>query len=87
LEKWIRDGVPTVVMGDMNEDLFKENNVIKDYMSSKGFCQLIEQPTFDKGSLIDHVYINKLMLAKKHSMELTPVYYSDHDVLSLYILK
>ena len=64
LETWIRDKIPTVIMGDVNEDLMKKKSKLKDFLSGKGFSQLIEQPTFDKGSLIDHIYVNTPMTKK-----------------------
>ena len=74
-------------MGDMNEDLFKENNVLKDHMFDRGFYQLVEQPTFDKGSLLDHIYVNAPMTERTVFIDQIPVYYSDHDIVSLYVSK
>ena len=87
LDDWIIDDIPTVVMGDINEDILVKESTFETYMAKKGFCQLIKQPTSDKGSLIDHIYVNNLMNSKKVDVEQTPVYYSDHDVITLYISK
>ena len=87
LDDWIIDDIPTVVMGDINEDILVKESKFETYMAMKGFCQLIKQPTSDKGSLIDHIYVNNLMNSKKVDVEQTPVYYSDHDVITLYISK
>ena len=87
LDDWIRNDTPTVIMGDINEDILVKESKFEKYMDLKGFCQLIKQPTSDKGSLIDHIYVNNLMNSKKIEVEQVPVYYSDHDVITLYISK
>ena len=87
LDGWIRDDVPTVIMGDMNEDLLQKKSELKDHLSCKGFTQLVEQATFDKGSLIDHIYINEPMMLKTVSIDQTPAYYSSHDIITLNVSK
>ena len=87
LDGWIRDNIPTVIMGDMNEDLLKEKFKLKDHMSCKGFTQLVEHPTFDRGSLLDHIYVNDPMMLKKVSIDQTPAYYSGHDIITLNVAK
>ena len=87
LDGWIRDDVPTVVMGDMNEDLLQKKSKVKDHLSCKGFTQLVEKATFDKGSLIDHIYINEPMMLKTVSIDQTPAYYSSHDIITLNVSK
>ena len=54
-------------------------------MEKKGFQQLIHQPTYEEGSLIDHVYVNKCMKNLNVSVETFSVYFSDHDIITLYI--
>ena len=56
-------------------------------MMSIGFTQLINEPTCDTGSIIDHVYVNEAMQAQSISTEIDPVHFSDHDIISLYIEK
>ena len=87
LDGWMRDEVPTVIMGDINEDLLKERSKLKDHLSCKGFTQLVELQTFDKGSLIDHIYVNEEMMLKKVSIDQTPAYYSGHDIMTLNVAK
>ena len=57
LDSWIRIDVPTVIMGDINEDFLKGKSKMKNFLSPRGFSQLIQQPTFDRGSLIDHTAV------------------------------
>ena len=52
-----------------------------------GFEQQIKEPTCQTGSLIDHIYVNSAMKNKKVFTETDSAYYSDHDIISLYIPK
>ena len=81
----IKSNKPTVIMGDIKEDLLKKRSKMKDFLSSKGFSQLVTVPTFDKGSLIDHIYVNDEMKKITGGIDQMPVYYSDHNIISLYL--
>ena len=85
LLSWI-DNVPTAVLGDMNEDILKSSKIQR-FMRSKGFHQVIKEPTCSTGSLIDHIYVNDSMSELGIFSELDAVYYSDHDVITLYVSK
>ena len=86
LEDWIEANIPTAVIGDVNENLL-ENSKFQKFMQAIGFQQMIKEPTFEKGSILDHVYINMLMMEKNPIVEQNSCYYSDHDVISLYVSK
>ena len=86
LDGWIEDNIPTAVMGDINENSL-EKSKFENFMKGKDFHQMIQRPTFEKGSILDHVYVNKQMMLKNPFTEQTSCYYSDHDVISLYIRK
>ena len=86
LEDWIQDDIPTTVMGDVNENSL-ESSVFEKFMMSMGFTQLIQEPTFIAGSLLDHLYVNKAMKKKNIFFDKNSCYYSDHDVISLYVEK
>ena len=86
LNSWIQVDIPTIVMGDINENFF-ENSSFKEFMSTKRFQQMIEKPTHIKGSTLDHIYINQLMSEKDVFVEQNCCYYSDHDIISLYVRK
>ena len=47
-----------LVVGDFNDDLMGNTIKICSCFESNGFNQLIDQPTTDQGSLLDHVYFN-----------------------------
>ena len=84
LDQWILNDIPTAVMGDMNEDIFKKSKFDL-IMTSKGFDQLIKEATYIEGSLIDHIYINRAMKKKNILTKVESCYYSDHDIITLYI--
>ena len=60
---------------------------MKKFMLEKGFEQLIKKPTFDRGTLIDHVYANQSLIKLNVVAQQDPAYYSDHDIVSLFVPK
>lgn len=84
LESWVLHERPTAIIGDFNIN-FSEDNKINRAMEKSGFQQLIRQPTYEEGSIIDHIYANKLMQKLNVSVEKYSVHYSDHDIITLYI--
>ena len=79
--------VPTVILGDFNDDLIltSSSSRLLQMMSSKGFSQLIQVPTTDSGSLLDHIYCNSV--DEDAYVDVVDTYYSDHDTtyVSLFI--
>ena len=75
------------IMGDMNIDLLSENHKLLQFLGEKGFVQMIQQPTYESGSLLDHIYVNESLHSKNPSCSQLPVYYSDHDIVFLHVLK
>ena len=65
-----------LVVGDFNDDLMGNTTKISRWFKSNGFNQLIDQPTTDQGSLLDHVYFNGVSPIQT---EVCDTYYSDHD--------
>ena len=65
-----------LVVSDFNDDLMPKTTKIRRCFQSNGFNQLIEQPTTDQGSLLDHVYFNGVSPIQT---EVSDTYYSDHD--------
>ena len=52
-------------MGDINESLGKGKKFpFFRKISSMGFQQLINEPTCETGSIIDHIYVNRAMRAR-----------------------
>ena len=86
LNMWINEDIPTAIMGDMNENALKKSKLVE-FMTSKGFVQLINETTFIQGSVIDHIYINQAMQKKSFFTKVDSCYYSGHDIISLYIEK
>ena len=88
--------MPTAIMGDINVDFLKGEKLKKastqfgNMMTVRGFRQLIKEPTFTNGnvtSVIDHVYVNSGLESQTISTKVHGVYYSSHDIISLYVAK
>lgn len=56
-------------------------------MIERGFSQLIQKATYDDGTLIDHIYVNQVMSELGSIAEQEAAYYSDHDIVTLFIAK
>ena len=51
---------PTVILGDFNDNLLgKRSSFLADFLSARGFTQLVKSPITDSGSLLDHIYYNR----------------------------
>ena len=65
------------IVGDFNEDiLLSEDKPCCRLLKSLKFRQLVEKPTRDSGTLIDHMYLNSELPV---TTDVTDCYYSDHD--------
>ena len=52
--------MPSIILGDFNEDLLvNSDSQLLSLMSSHGFSQLVHSPTTDNATLLDHVYYNR----------------------------
>ena len=72
--------LPTIILGDFNEDLCDNTHShILDIMSNNGYTQLVQSPTTDRGTLIDHVYYNRP--SDDAVVQVHDTYYSDHDTV------
>ena len=86
MEDFIKVDKPMAVMGDMNMKI-DANNPFQKLLLKRGFHQLLSEPTFDNGSLIDHIYVNQKLLSLGCTVNKKSVYYSDHDAISILIKK
>ena len=86
LNSWIKNQIPTIIMGDVNMS-FSKSCCLNKFLEPKGFQQLIQDPTCESGNVIDHIYINKPLMSKNFFTQKCSAYYSDHDVISIYIEK
>ena len=72
--------VPSIILGDFNEDLLAKSDLrLPNLMSSHGYSQLVQSSTTDNGTLIDHVYYNKP--SEYCTVQVMDAYYSDHDII------
>ena len=71
--------IATVIMGDFNENIMdKCNSDVHHLMNTNGYNQLVQFPTTDRGTLIDHIYYNR---PSTTLVEVYDTYYSDHDTI------
>ena len=72
--------VPTCIVGGFNEGVS-----ITSYMCcctmfrSQSFKQMVNKPTHDSGTIIDHLYISQTLNTMQ--TDVTDCYYSDHDCI------
>ena len=74
--------LPTVVLGDFNECLSETTanpSLLLGLMTSLGLHQLVDSPTTDSGSQLDHIFYNSPHIAAL--VDVVDVYYSDHDAM------
>ncbi|XP_062414175.1 uncharacterized protein LOC119206796 [Pungitius pungitius] len=77
LLSWLEERSNTItVMGDFNDDI-RKSSTICDFMTDNGYIQIVTQPTTEKGTLIDHVYVRTTQFEVE--AEVVPMYFSDHE--------
>ncbi|CAG2188272.1 unnamed protein product [Mytilus edulis] len=62
--------------------ILKGGCTVFNFMSSKGFRQLVDSPTTEGGTLIDHVYVKGCLDTQ---IAIIPTYYSYHEALKIVI--
>ena len=75
---------PTIICGDLNCDITKENPDFVQTLQDLGFEKLNSQPTHDMGRNIDCLFVNSL-LSKAVTFRQMGVGFSDHDCLLIKI--
>ena len=72
--------VPTCIVGDFNEDVsITSKTCCCTILRLQGFKQMINKPTHDSGTIIDHVYVSQTLNTMQ--TDIMDCYYSDHDCL------
>ena len=72
--------VPICVVGDLNEDVsITSNTHCCTMFRLQGLKQMINKPTHDSGTIIDHVYVSHTL--NTIETDITDCYYSDHDCI------
>ena len=72
--------VPTCIVGDFNEDVsITSNTHCCTMFRSQGFKQMVDKPTHDSGTIIDHLYMSQTLNTMQ--IDVTDCYYSDHDCI------
>ncbi|XP_074521382.1 uncharacterized protein LOC141787083 [Halichoeres trimaculatus] len=65
-----------VVMGDFNDDILKSSSMCK-FFAEREYVQLVTEPTTERGTLIDHVYVKTTQYEVQSVV--WPTYFSDHE--------
>ena len=86
LDQWIKSNRPIAIIGDVNENVL-EHSKFERFMRGKGFYQMIDKPTRESGKLLDHIYVNDALDQIGFSTQVDGCYYSDHDIVTLYVSK
>ena len=72
--------VPICIVGDFNEDeSITSNTCCCTMFRLQGFKQMVNKPTHDSGTVIDHVYV--LQTVNTMQTDVTNCYYSDHGCI------
>ena len=91
LDSWIIKDRPSVIMGDVNMNFSEESKITKFFKDfkekKKEFTQPITKSTCDTGSLLDHIYVNEALKNLGVTTQQCSPYYTDHDVITIYIPK
>ena len=69
-----------IIMGDFNEDIFKQSSCIEKVMQEHGYKQCVTEATTERGTLIDHVYVRNIDSIHTH---VVPTYYSYHESVAI----
>ena len=76
--------VPICVVGELNEYVsITSNTHCCTMFRLQGLKQMINKPTHDSGTIIDHVYVS--LTLNRIQTDVTDCYYSDHDFI-LYVI-
>ncbi|XP_034553964.1 uncharacterized protein LOC117823040 isoform X1 [Notolabrus celidotus] len=74
---WLNPLSDTIaVMGDFNDDILRSSSICN-FVTERGFVQLVAQPTTERGTLIDHVYVKTTQYEVQSVV--WPTYFSDHE--------
>ena len=72
--------VPTCIVGEFNEDVsITSDTHCCTMFRLQGLKQMVNKPTHDNGTIIDHVYVSQTVNAVQ--TDVTDSYYSDHDCI------
>ncbi len=88
IEDWVTADKKTAILGDLNWNFDEDKkHPMKDFMTAQGFSQLVKDATHEHGNILDQIYVNKPLLMDGCYVTKHSVYYSDHDLISLFVKK
>ena len=79
--------MPTLICGDFNTDYREDGNAVVRFLKDKlKLRQLVLESTHEKGSILDHVWINGPLIGRVQ-IEKTCLRFTDHDMLRIIVRK
>ena len=85
LKKRVDLSMPTLICGDFNTDYREDGNAVVRFLKDKlKLRQLVLESTHEKGSILDQVWINGLLVGKVQ-VERKCLRFSDHDMLKIIV--
>ena len=80
----IQSNSPDIILGDFNINFLSEDSsYFLDLMNENSYIQLVSEPTYMLGSLLDHIYVTSTMRTSVLDVKVHPIYFSDHDAVTL----
>ena len=80
LQETLAEELQQIIIGDFNFSPEEDNHLTK-YFKSKGFIQMIDQPTHSGGRTIDHCYVSNRGLVQQ--IKIISPYYTDHSAFCM----
>ena len=76
---------PDIILGDFNINAISQPSpALLCQIQDMGYRQVVKEPTHISGGTIDHIYLSTHLLNSfQHIIHITPLYYSDHDAVSI----
>lgn len=79
--KGIDSSKSTLICGDFNVPIqYNKSNSLTTALSTRGFTQIVNEPTHLQGNLLDHVYV-RFQKGELFKQFMHCPYYSDHDAI------
>ena len=87
LEIFIQSRKDLALIGDTNINFLAEDHDFTKFMTNKEFVQIVQEPTHERGGLLDQIFINESLSKKNPICTQKSVYYSDHDLICFHVPK
>ena len=85
MKSWIDEKNSDILFGDFNRNALCTDSYSNLWHMLTNYKLLVSQPTHLDGALLDHVYIADSFSARKTTVVIKTIYFSDHDAVILHI--